>query len=145
MSEVSKQLWGPAKNMKKQLKEQSGQAMVTLLFVAVVGITIISSAAIFVFQNIQAASVTEQGVDAYYIAEAGVEEGLLRTIRNASYSGTLAGHPLLIGSGSVVIQATPASGLITAIGSYNNSVRKIQVQTVYNNGVLTVSSWKEVQ
>ena len=96
------------------------------------------------YKNIQASSVAEQGVDAYYVAEAGIQEGLLRTIRNASYSGTLAGQPLAVGDGTVVI-STSSGGIITAVGTYNNSVRKIQVKTVYNNGILTVQSWKEIQ
>ena len=132
--------------MKKLLKEQTGQALIIMLFIAVIGLTIISAAVVFVFQNVQAASVTEQGVGAYYIAESGAQEALLRLIRDSSYSGTPAGQPLSVDSGSVIIQVSSASGVITttSIGTYNNSVRKIQVKTVYNNGVLTVSSWKEV-
>lgn len=133
-----------AKTMEKLIKKQSGQALVTLLFVAIIGITITVAAAIFVYQNIQASSVTEQGVDAYYVAEAGIQEGMIRKLRDSSYSGTPAGQPLSIGGGTVVISTT-SSGLITAIGTYNNSVRKIQVQTVYNNGILTIQWWKEVK
>jgi hypothetical protein len=130
--------------MKKIINNISGQALVTLLFIAVIGITITVAAAVFIFQNVQASSVTEQGVGAYYIAESGIEEGLIRTIRDASYSGTLAGQPLVVGGGTVVI-STSSGGIITATGTYNNSVRKIQVKTVYNNGVLEIVSWKEIQ
>jgi hypothetical protein len=131
-------------NFKLQISNRKGQALVTLLFISVIGITIAVAAAVFIFQNIQASTVTEQGVDAYYVAEAGIEEGLLRTIRNASYSGTLPGQPLTVGGGSVVI-STGSGGIITAVGTYNNSVRKIQVKTVYNNGILQISSWKEIK
>lgn len=135
--------------MGKFIKNTSGQALITLLFISIIGMTVIAAAAIFIFQNIQAASVTEQGVGSYYVAEAGIQEALLRILRDPSYTGTPVGQPLSIQtasvSGSVVILVSSASGIITSIGTYNNSVRKIQVQTVYNNGVLNISSWKEVQ
>ena len=132
--------------MKELLKKQTGQALIIMLFISVIGLTVISSAAIFIFQNIQAASTAEQGAGAYYIAESGAQESLLRLIRDVTYSGTPVGQPLVIDSGNVVIQISSASGIITStsIGTYSNSVRKIQVKTVYNNGVLTVTSWKEV-
>ena len=124
--------------------QESGQALISLLFVAIIGITVMSSAVILVYGNTQSASITEQGTYANYVAESGAEEGLLRLLRNPNYTGTAVGQPLPVGLGSVVIQVSTASGLITSIGTYNNAVRKIQVQTVYNNGVRTISSWKEV-
>nr|MBI5455684.1 hypothetical protein [Candidatus Levybacteria bacterium] len=125
--------------------QESGQALVSLLFVAIIGITIISSAAILVYGNTQSASITEQGTYAYYIAESGAEEGLLRLLRNPNYTGTALGQSLSVGSGSVTIQVDTISGIITSMGIYNSTVRKIQLQTVYNNGVRTISSWKEIQ
>jgi len=131
--------------MKKSIfLQQSGQALVSLLFIAIIGITIISAAVILVYGNMQSASITEQGTYAYYVAESGAEEGLLRLLRNPYYSGTPIGQPLSVGLGSATIQVNTASGLITSTGTYNNTIRKIQIQTVYNNGVRTVTSWKEV-
>lgn len=124
--------------------QESGQALISLLFVAIIGITVISSAAILVYGNTHAAGITEQGTYAYYIAESGAEEGLLRLLRDPNYNGTPLNQPLLVGDGNAVIEVSTGSGLITSIGTYNSIVRKIQVQTVYNNGMRTISSWKEV-
>ncbi len=124
--------------------QEGGQALISLLFITIIGITVISSAAALVYGNTQSASITEQGTYASYVAESGAEEGLLRLLRNPNYTGTTVGQPLSVGLGSVAIQVNTASGLITSIGTYGNTVRKIQVQTVYNNGVRTISSWKEV-
>lgn len=129
--------------MKKIIIRQTGQAMILLIFVAVIGITIVSAAAIFVYENLIATSLTEQGAYAYYVAESGIEEGALRLLRNPSYTGTSVGSPLVVGSGTAEISVS--SGVITSTGTYNKAVRKIQAQTVYNNGVLTIQSWKEVQ
>lgn len=131
------------KQLKFILNSNSGQALVTLLFFTIIGMTIITSAAVFVYENSQSASVTEQGAYAYYIAESGVEEALLRLLRDPAYSGTPNGQPLLVGDGSVVIDVS--NGLITATGTYQSVVRKIQAQTVYNNYIFTISSWKEIQ
>lgn len=129
--------------MKKSIfLQQSGQALVSLLFIAIIGITVISAAAVLVYGNIQSASINEQGTYAYYVAESGAEEGFLRLLRNPHYSGTPVGQPLTVGLGSAAIQVS--NGTIISTGTYNNSVRKIQAQAVYNNGILTISSWKEV-
>lgn len=129
--------------MRKILNLQAGQALVSLLLISVIGITVIAAAAVFIYNNIQAASTVEQGENAYYIAQSGADEGLLRLLRNPNYSGTPVGQPVSVGSGSAVIEVS--NGTITSIGTYNSSVRKIQVKTVYNNGILTISFWKEVQ
>lgn len=124
--------------------QESGQALISLLLITIIGITIISSAAILVYGNTQSAGIAEQGTYAYYAAESGAEEGLLRLLRNPNYTGTQ-GQPISVGLGSAVILVNTTSGLITSTGTYNSTVRKIEVQTVYNNGVRTISSWKEVQ
>jgi hypothetical protein len=131
----------------KKILNSSGQALVTILFIGIIGITIATAAAIFALENMRSASVSEQGVDAYYIAEAGVQEGLIRILRDPNYKGTQVGQPLIIGDGSAVISTSSAGTniTITSIGTYHNSVRKVQAKTVYNNGVLTISSWKEIK
>ncbi|PIY93814.1 MAG: hypothetical protein COY68_04620 [Candidatus Levybacteria bacterium CG_4_10_14_0_8_um_filter_35_23] len=131
--------------MRKSLfLQQSGQALISILFITIIGMTIISSAAFLVYGNTQSVSITEQGSYAYYVAESGAEEGLLRLVRNPYYSGTPIGQPFIVGLGSAVIEVDTASGLITSTGTYNNTTRKIQAQTVYNNGIRTITSWKEV-
>jgi hypothetical protein len=132
-------------NMNFLLKNQSGQALISLLFISLIGFTVIFASVILVFNNSLSASITEQGTYAYYIAESGAEEGILRYLRDPLYTGTQAGQPLQVGiGGSAVIQVSSASGLIISTGTFNTTVKKIQVQTVYNNGVLTISSWKEI-
>ena len=122
---------------------QKGQALVSLLFIVLIGFTVITMAVILLYVNSQSASITEQGTYAYYVAESGAEEALLRTLRNPSYVGTQIGQPLSISSGSADIVVS--NGIITSTGKYNGAVRKIQVKTVYNNGILTITSWKEIQ
>lgn len=125
----------------KKINLQSGQALLMLVFITLIALTIIASAAVVVSGNISSASVMEQGNHAYNIAESGVEEALIRMLRDPNYAGT-GGTPMSINGGTVSIVVS--NGVITSTGVYNKNVRKIQAQTVYNNNVLTISSWKEI-
>lgn len=126
--------------MEKHVFLQKGQALVTLLFFMVIGITITSAAVVVIVTNALSATRFEQGTDAYDIAESGAENALLRLLRNPFYTG----ETLPIGNGTATI--TVANNTIISSGSaaFNNEVRTIQVNTVYNNGILTVTSWKEI-
>lgn len=126
----------------KEMFDSRGQALVILLFVSLIGITVITAAAVVAYGNISSASVVERGNYAYYIAESGVEEGMLRLIRNPSYTGTPVGQPLSIDGGSVTIEIS--GNTITATGTYNNNVRKIRAETAYINYARTITSWKEI-
>jgi hypothetical protein len=117
---------------------QAGQAVVTLLFFMVLSITVTTAAVMIVLSNAAAASTSEQGGISYYFAESGAEEGLLRLLRNPSYTG----ETITYTNGSVVISV--AGGTITATGTAYNTQRTIAVQTAYNNNVLSVTSWKEL-
>ena len=126
--------------MEKHVFLQKGQALVTLLFFMVIGITITSAAVVVIVTNALSATRFEQGTDAYDIAESGAENALLRLLRNPFYTG----ETLPIGNGTATI--TVANNTIISSGSaaFNNEIRTIQVNTVYNNGILTVTSWKEM-
>ncbi len=118
---------------------QSGQAVVALLFFMTISIAIITAIVIIVINNATAVSSLEQGTDAYYAAESGAENALLRLLRNPSYSG----ETLAVDKGTVVIQVK--NGIATSTATVANSIRKIQVDTVYNNNVASVTSWKEIK
>ena len=119
-------------------RDQKGQIFITMLFFVIIGVTIISAEAIVLFTNILSASTAEQGANAYYVAESSIEEALLRLNRNPSYAGGV----LTAGGGNAVVQV--GNGIITATGTYGSTVKKIQVQTVNNNGALKIVSWREI-
>lgn len=103
-----------------------------------VAMTVITSTITTVISNTRAASVEQQGVDAYYVAEAGIENALMRFLRDPGYTG----ETLLVGNNSATV--TVSGSTITSVGQVNNLVRTIQVITSYNNNQLIVSSWKEI-
>ena len=120
-------------------KNQKGQAIVTLLFIMVIAVSIITAVVIVAANNIASGSRFEQGTVAYYAAETGVHNALLRILRNPSYTG----ETLAVDGATVTIQVV--GDTITSVAEYGNSIRKIEAQTMYNNNVLSVISWKEIE
>ena len=120
---------------------QKGQILVTLLFFMVISITIVSAAVVMIIANTSGASSVERGLEAYYIAESGAENGILRLLRNPAYTG----ETLAVGDGSAEISVTGVEPrTITSIGRSGDHVRTIEVVIGYTNNVLEVQSWREI-
>ena len=125
-------------NQPRSDRGQKGQVFITMLFFVIIGVTIISAETIVLFTNILSGSATEQGTNAYYAAESGIEEALLQLNRNPGYSG----GELTVGQGNAATQV--GNGIITATGTYAGTIKKIEVQIVNNDGALRIVSWKEI-
>ena len=121
-------------------KIQNGQALVTLLFFMIVSITITTAAVMIVVTNSIGASKIQQGEIGFSVAESGMENALIRLLRNPSYSG----ETLDVGNGEAIITVSGTSPIIiTSEGFEGNFKRTIEVQAQYVNSILTVTSWKE--
>src|ERR1700722_5696827 len=66
---------------------ERGQALITLLFFAIVGITVTSAAVVMILVNSLSGTKQQQGDIAYDIAQSGAENGLIRLLRDPSYTG----------------------------------------------------------
>lgn len=128
-------------------KTQQGQTLVILLFFMVLSITITTAAVLMNFANAQSTTTLVQGNDAYTIADSGMENALLRLLRNPGYTG----ETLTVGSGTAVstvtgvgTQASPFT--VTAKGtSVNNFVRTIQTTAYFDsNNAFIVGQEKEL-
>lgn len=122
----------------KKINKQAGQTIVTLLFFMVISISIISAVVVVVYNTVISGGNYEQGNVAYYAAEAGAQNALIRILRDPSYSG----ESITIDGADVTI--TVAGDTITSVAQYGRAIRKVEVQTVYNNNVREVTSWREV-
>lgn len=133
----------------RNLETQKGQSLISLLFFMLIGITVISAATIILTTDILTASTSEQSTMSYYAAEGGIEDALLRTLRNPTL---VTSSPYTIttsdGTALVTIQNTISGGTITdtitSIGTSGSTTRKIQAITGYVGGKRTVTSWKEM-
>lgn len=127
--------------IKKIFNFQRGQALVTLLIFMVVAIIVTSAAVVVIFVNSLSSSKLVVGELAYYAAESGAENAILRLLRNPNYTG----ETLQIDQGSATITITGTDPkTITSVGNFGNFSRTIEIVVGYTNNILTVSSWKEV-
>ena len=122
------------------LKKNKGQALLMLLVFTVIGLLVTSAATTLVLVNSSNAQKTQAGLTVLQIAESGMENALIRFLRNPSYTG----ETLPVGEGTATITVTGSGPFtLTSVGSIGNFSRTIQVVADYNN-ILTVTSWREV-
>ena len=122
-----------------------GQALITLLFFTVIGVTVTSAAVVMILVNALSGTKQQQGEVAYEIAQSGIENGMIRLLRNPAYTG----ETLPVGSGSATVTITGSGSsnnpyIILSKGTNGIFVREVQVTATYQNNLLTVTSRKEV-
>lgn len=122
-----------------------GQALITLLFFTVIGVTVTSATIVMLLVNSISGSKQQQGEIAYEIAQSGADNGLIRLLRNPSY----AGETLSISNGSATIAVTGTGTsnnpfILTSTGTNGIFVRKVQATATYINNLLIVTSRKEI-
>ncbi len=127
-------------NKTSSVHSDQGQALVMLISFVAIAVVVISSALINMFINMTAATRTQTGDVAYSIAESGVENALIRLLRDTSYVG----ETLTVGSGSAVVTVSGTNPkTVTSTGTYGSFKRKIEVIASDSAGILSVTSWKE--
>lgn len=120
-----------------------GQALITLLFYVLILVTVITASIMLLIINLSSAQKVQDGTRAYYIAEGGAENALLRVLRDPTYTGEV---NLPVGDGFATTVVTPGNPTtIISTGRVNNFVRQIQVIADFTSGYYTISSWREVQ
>lgn len=125
----------------KKNRAKSGQTLVLLLVLMAIAIIVVSAGVIVTIVNSTSSGKLDSGNMAWDVAESGVENALMRLLRDPAYVG----ETLPVGSGTATITVTDGgTPLITSVGKLGNFTRTIQVSTSYTNNVLSISSWKEI-
>lgn len=128
-------------SMKKSQFYKKGQTLVTLLVFSVVAMTVATAAVAIMINVSQGTNRVEGTITATQVAESGAENALLRLLRNPSYTG----ETLPVGDGNAVIAVTGTSTkTITSTGTLDNHTKTIQVTVTFTNGIMSVSSWREI-
>ncbi len=133
--------------MNKNIQYQKGQALITLLFFMIIGITLLAAASIVTLENVSSTSYAEQGTIAYIAAESGIEDALLLLLRYPPNSTTpYTGGTTTYTQGQAVVTASSTGNTITitSVGSYGNAIRKVQVQETNGSTGWQVTSWQEI-
>src|SRR5258708_2517544 len=129
---------------------QKGQALVTLMIFVAVSVIVTTSAIAISVINTQSSSQFSQGQQAYDLAEAGVEDAIIKLVRNSSFDSPSPGYTLTFGTNIATVIVTPpgsiSSKTIVSRGVVNNRFkRKLQVVGQFNtDGTFSVVSWNEV-
>lgn len=128
-------------HFKNLFHKTNGQVLTVLLVFMAIAVTVISGAVAIILTNSQNTSRQEQGQIALLIAEAGMENALMRFLRDTSYVGEV----LPVDSGTATVSVTGAiTKTFLSVGRIGNFQKTIQVVVDTNNNVLTVVSWKEI-
>lgn len=119
---------------------QNGQAMILLVtFIAIAMSVITATVAVSIISGRSTTS-TQAGLDALQIAESGVENAMIRLIRNPNYTG----ETLTVGDGTATVTVTGTTQkTIRSTGSVPDHERTIEAVTSTNGGVISVISWNE--
>jgi len=124
------------------MTSQKGSSLVVLLVFAAITITITSAAATVTIVNSTTSSRVEIGQLAYNIAEGGIENALIRLLRDPGYTG----ETLTVGDGTATITVTGTLPTLTvdSIGTVGDFTRRIQATAQFTGGVMSVTNWTEI-
>jgi type II secretory pathway component PulK len=137
---IFQQLLEPVKN--NPLLIRRGQTLVVFLIFILVAVTIATTSVSIIISNAESTRGAAQSLEAYYAAEAGIENATLQLLRNVDYAGetiqinsTATAEISVSHNGSYRVISTGRSGVYT---------RAIQANLDYTNNVLSVISWQEL-
>lgn len=124
------------------LTSQNGQALVTLLFFVLIAVIVSSAAVVLILLNSLSATKLQEGSRTYTQAESGIENALLRLLRDPNYSGEV----LPIDDGTITIEVSGGGSspyIIRSTSVLGDFTRSVQATAAYSDNILTVSSWEE--
>ena len=120
--------------------KEAGQSLVALLAFMVMAVTLTSAATIVTVVNATTSSKFSLGEEALTVAEAGVDNAMLRLVRDSSYSG----ETLTVGSGTATITVSGSgTKTITSVGLVGTFRRTVVATATIASTVLTLTSWVE--
>lgn len=123
-------------------RKESGQMLVALLAFMAMAITLTTAATAITVVNTQTTSKYSLGQEALSLAEAGVENALIRLERDPNYVGP---ETLTLLNGTATINVSGALvKTIVSEGQSGQFKRKIQVTAALANNILIVTSWSEI-
>ncbi len=120
---------------------RSGQTTLTLLIIMVLLIILTTAAVALTVTTNRDTTRLGQGEEASTIAQTGLENAILRLLRDPSYPGEA---DLPVDGGSATIQVTgTTTKVITSTGTLGRYTRIVQAEISTVNGVLTISNWQQ--
>lgn len=123
---------------RKFVHSQSGQALVVLLMFTTVATMVGIAATLLSSYALGATTRVELSQSATDVSESGMENALIRLLRDPFYSG----ETLTLPDGVATITVTGASTkTITSVGKVGDFIHTVTATVTYTNGVYAVTSW----
>lgn len=121
---------------------KSGQSLIILLVFVAVAVTITAASASLAVINSSSSSNIELGQLTYNITESGIENALMRLLRDPEYTG----ETLTVddGTATITVAGTYPSLTVVSQGTLGGFSRRIQAVVQFTSGVMSISSWREV-
>ena len=126
-----------------QNKQQGYITLISVIAVTLIGTSIVVGLLLLGVNIFRTSISVEKSFEAKSLANACVEEALRLIRENTSYTGT---DTLFIGSGSCTYTVTNTGGesrTITASGTVEPVVRKVQIFITSINPMILYNSWQE--
>lgn len=124
-------------------RKESGMALVTVLIFGAVAIIVITMGISLMVIQLQSGLQFSSGQEALSVAESGMENALIRLLRNPNYSGETLTFPGA--TATITVTGTAPNKTVTVVADTLYSVRTIQVTVIEQNGISEVSSWQELE
>lgn len=122
------------------MKNKSGHMLVSLLIFIVVALVVLVSSIGVVISNSRASLISSRGNQVYAAAEAGIENAILKILRDPSYTGEV----FVVDGSAVTITVDGTSPrVITSTAVDGTYVRRIRAEVSRSGGILSVSNWRE--
>lgn len=119
---------------------RSGQGLVLLIVFVAMALTVISSAVTSNVINGISATKSQEGEIAIQVAESGIENAMLRLLRDSEYTG----ETLAVGADTATITVTGTNPkTIRSIGNVGEFRRTLIVTVLETNGELNITSWTQ--
>jgi len=119
---------------------QKGQALITFLFFTIIAIAVISAAVVVVLLNSLGNAAHQDSQMARAISESGLDNALLRLIRDPNYGG----ESYLVDGNTIVITVTGNSPYtIVSKGIVGSYARTITATASYSAGMLKITTVQE--
>lgn len=123
-----------------KMKFLKGQTLLIMLVISGFVMVVLSSALILSVTGSKLTISSADAAAAAYGADAGIENGLIRYLRDPAYTG----ETISIGRASVVITITGVGPYtIRAVSTAGLSERVTTANITMNSGIMTVNNWQD--
>jgi len=133
------------KYLSKKISAQRGQALIILIVAISLALLVLTSAVLRSIGQAKFSARNKLGQKVYYAAEAGVEYGLIKTLRDPNNCSGSDAFTLDSATVNVTYNIAGSNCQITSEATEGNLIKKIQVESSYNSSkTYETCCWLEV-